>query len=61
MPRPQQGFDLDGERFAIKASIGISVWPADGHTSEELLAVADASMYREKRSARSADVSTAGA
>ena len=56
-----QGFDLDGERFAINASIGISVWPEDGDTSDELLAVADASMYREKRSARHASVSTAGA
>ena len=55
-----QGFELDGERFAIHASIGISVWPEDGDTSDELLAVADASMYREKRSARHADAGTAG-
>ncbi len=56
-----EGFELNGERFAINASVGVGIWPEDGHTTDELLAVADSSMYEEKRAAREQRVRTAGA
>jgi diguanylate cyclase (GGDEF)-like protein/PAS domain S-box-containing protein len=37
-----------GRRLAIGASIGISIYPRDGLTSEALLSHADAAMYRVK-------------
>lgn len=55
------GFDMDGERFPIEASIGIATWPAEGDTTDELLAVADAAMYEVKRSTRDRRVRVAGA
>lgn len=59
--RLEEGFESNGERFAINASIGVSVWPTDAQATDELLAVADSSMYREKRSARARKVHTASA
>ena len=59
--RLKEGFELNGNRFAINASIGVSVWPTDGHTTEELLGVADSSMYRVKRAARNQDAHAARA
>ena len=59
--RLEEGFELGGSRFAINASIGVSVWPLDGQTTDELLAVADASMYRTKRACRHEDRRAAGA
>lgn len=38
--------ELDGE---VTVSIGVALYPADGATAEELLAVADRRMYLEKR------------
>ncbi len=39
---------LDGYEFYITASIGISVYPIDGHKGEILLQKADKAMYRAK-------------
>ncbi len=39
---------IDGVRVTIGASIGIAVYPCDGATPAELLAKADARMYRHK-------------
>jgi len=47
-----QPFDADGCRVAITASIGISVYPADGDNWETLLKNADAAMYLAKQQGR---------
>lgn len=44
----QDPFYLGGEAITVTASIGISLLPEDGRTSEELLAKADVAMYRAK-------------
>lgn len=44
--------DLDGYKAIIGASIGISMYPADGTTEEELVKNADIAMYRAKESGR---------
>ncbi|HEY1288013.1 MAG TPA: EAL domain-containing protein [Burkholderiales bacterium] len=44
--------ELDGHETYITASIGISVYPADGSEPEALLANADAAMYRAKEQGR---------
>jgi diguanylate cyclase len=41
--------DLDGINAMIGASIGISIFPDDGTTAEELMANADLAMYRAKK------------
>lgn len=56
-----EGFELNGERFPIHASIGFSIWPMDGQAIDELLAVADSLMYQEKRSSRERKVRKANA
>jgi diguanylate cyclase (GGDEF)-like protein len=38
-----------GEQIDISLSIGVATYPADGHTATELIAVADAALYRDKR------------
>jgi diguanylate cyclase (GGDEF)-like protein/PAS domain S-box-containing protein len=43
---------LGGFELRMRASIGISMGPAHGATSEELLKAADAAMYRAKRGGR---------
>ena len=45
-------FSLDGEEFAITASIGIAQAPADGTTSQQLIQDADVAMYDSKRRGR---------
>jgi diguanylate cyclase (GGDEF)-like protein len=47
-----QPFQIDGTECFIGASIGISVFPADGTTGEELLKHADIAMYRAKATGR---------
>ena len=47
-----QPFQIDGTECFIGASIGISVFPADGTTAEELLKHADIAMYRAKAAGR---------
>ena len=38
-----------GEQIDVALSIGVATFPADGRTATELLAAADAALYREKR------------
>lgn len=47
-----QPFQIDGTECFIGASIGVSVFPADGSTAEELLKHADIAMYRAKAAGR---------
>ena len=42
-------FRLDGRQVAVAASVGMSVFPDDGESCDELLRQADAAMYREKQ------------
>jgi diguanylate cyclase (GGDEF)-like protein len=43
---------LDGQAVQVTISLGISVYPADGTTSDELLRAADHAMYDAKRGGR---------
>ena len=45
-------FDIGGTRFGIRASMGVAVFPHDGHTPSELLRAADATMYQAKAAGR---------
>src|SRR5512133_481671 len=45
-------FQIAGNNCFIGASIGVSVFPADGSTAEELLKQADTAMYRAKAAGR---------
>jgi len=45
-------YDLDGQSVFIGASIGISIYPADGHDGTTLLQNADAALYRSKEEGR---------
>ena len=47
-----EAFDLDGQEIQISASVGISVYPDDGQTIEDLIRNADAAMYHSKKSGR---------
>jgi diguanylate cyclase (GGDEF)-like protein len=44
--------DVAGETFVVEASIGISVYPADGHEADTLIRKADAAMYLAKQHGR---------
>ncbi len=44
----KEGFHFDKGQFPVSASIGISMYPADGDTLAELLANADNAMYQAK-------------
>jgi diguanylate cyclase (GGDEF)-like protein len=46
--------ELAGKRVVVGSSIGISVFPNDGTTPSDLIAKADAAMYRAKQSGRDA-------
>lgn len=41
-----------GAGFVVSASIGFAVFPGDGQSAQQLLGVADASMYRAKQAGR---------
>jgi diguanylate cyclase (GGDEF)-like protein len=41
-------FRLDDHDVAVAASVGVSVYPGDGTSSEELVRSADVAMYRDK-------------
>lgn len=45
-------FHVDDQELFVSASIGISIYPVDGQTSEELLKNADTAMYRAKQNGR---------
>ncbi|MBA2382348.1 MAG: diguanylate cyclase [Chloroflexi bacterium] len=52
----QSAFARDGRpAVQVGASIGSATFPADGRTAAELIAVADAGLYRMKRSTRQAE------
>ena len=44
-------FRFEGHEVRMEASAGVSVYPADGTSADELLRVADAAMYRDKQRA----------
>jgi diguanylate cyclase (GGDEF)-like protein len=44
-------FRLDGQDVYVAASAGVSVYPGDGTSPEELIRSADAAMYRDKQRA----------
>jgi diguanylate cyclase (GGDEF)-like protein/PAS domain S-box-containing protein len=44
-----QPLRLEGEEFAVSASVGIALYPRDGQDSDTLLKVADAAMYDSKQ------------
>ncbi len=46
-------FEIDGHQVSVAPSIGISVFPGDGSTAEELIRNADSAMYLAKKSGRS--------
>jgi len=45
-------FELEGHELHVTASIGISMYPDDGKTSEQLLKMADLALYRAKDEGR---------
>jgi len=45
-------FTIDQQDFEISGSIGIAIYPADGNTTDELLASADKAMYKAKENGR---------
>ncbi len=47
-----QPLTIDGREFEVSASIGISLFPTDGHDFDTLLRNADAAMYRAKDTGR---------
>lgn len=46
------GFEIEGERIVVQASIGVALYPADGEDEAGLLAAADRAMYAHKFTAR---------
>ena len=47
--RVAQPIEIDRIRVEVSVSIGISLYPANGITAEELIRAADKAMYRVKR------------
>ncbi|HWE63806.1 MAG TPA: GGDEF domain-containing protein, partial [Chloroflexota bacterium] len=45
-------FQLAGHHVSVSVSVGISLYPADGHDASTLLKRADAAMYEAKRSGK---------
>jgi diguanylate cyclase (GGDEF)-like protein len=44
--------EIAGQSFSVTTSTGLARYPADGRSREELLAKADAEMYKAKRARR---------
>jgi diguanylate cyclase (GGDEF)-like protein len=44
--------DVESARLKVDCSIGVAFYPGDGQTAEDLLAAADADMYRAKKAGR---------
>jgi diguanylate cyclase (GGDEF)-like protein len=42
-------FQVDGREVAIAASVGVSVYPGDGSSPDDLVRSADGAMYRDKQ------------
>jgi diguanylate cyclase (GGDEF)-like protein len=45
-------YETDGKTVSLTSSVGIATYPDSGHTVDELVAHADAAMYRSKREGR---------
>ena len=45
-------FDLEGKETYVTASVGVTLYPADSQSAEELVVNADAAMYRAKEEGR---------
>lgn len=45
----EEPIEIDGKTFKISAEIGVSVYPTDGESLDELIRLADVSMYEAKR------------
>lgn len=52
MQRMKEPIDLGGRRMVMTTSIGISIFPDDGSTAEELLKHADLALYQSKDNGR---------
>ncbi|MEO9243500.1 putative bifunctional diguanylate cyclase/phosphodiesterase [Pseudomonas inefficax] len=52
MQRMKEPIDLGGRRMVMTTSIGISIFPDDGTTAEELLKHADLALYQSKGNGR---------
>ncbi|MFK2912965.1 putative bifunctional diguanylate cyclase/phosphodiesterase [Pseudomonas sp. 3HC3] len=52
MQRMKEPIDLGGRRMVMTTSIGISIYPDDGGTAEELLKHADLALYQSKDNGR---------
>ena len=52
MQRMKDPIDLGGRRMVMTTSIGISIFPDDGNTAEELLKHADLALYQSKGNGR---------
>ncbi|MBI1907584.1 MAG: EAL domain-containing protein [Rhodocyclales bacterium] len=50
----EQPLRINDQELFVTASIGISLYPRDGHDAESLLRLADLAMYRAKESGRNA-------
>jgi diguanylate cyclase (GGDEF)-like protein/PAS domain S-box-containing protein len=53
LSRVGQPFELGGREIRAACSVGVSVYPQDGQTADDLLRNADAAMYRAKELGRS--------
>ncbi len=47
-----QPYSIDGVEVQLSASVGVSLFPADARTSDNLMKLADAAMYRAKRAGK---------
>ena len=52
MQKMKEPIELAGRRMVMTTSIGISLFPEDGHTCEELLKTADLALYQSKDAGR---------
>jgi diguanylate cyclase len=50
--RFQNSLLIDGHELKIHASIGVSLYPRDGISAEQLLQYADSAMYSSKNNGR---------
>src|SRR5690606_20758097 len=48
----QKNFTISGVNFTITASIGVSLYPTEGKTPEELMINADIAMYKAKQTGK---------